>query len=149
MQVHDAGLAGDHTGYVSIARYAQQLVQRWLARTMIAQSQLADTDDRIEEYDVVTDAASQCHRRHVVTARMAPGAESLFTQSARLCEQAACIACRIIGAEHANDAGDPGGREAPERQRRHAAGEPGLPASAARSSLLSLTAAILPAATST
>jgi hypothetical protein len=46
MQMQDAGLAGHHAGDVTLGCDAQQLIERRLARSMIADRDFADADQR-------------------------------------------------------------------------------------------------------
>ena len=54
VQVHDAGLAAHQPADVRLGRDAQQLVQRRLARAMVADRHLADADD--------ADRCARCRR---------------------------------------------------------------------------------------
>ena len=59
-------------------RHAEQLVQRRLARAVVADRQLADAEDEVDEHDVAPHAAGGRDRRHVIAAGVAVGAQPLL-----------------------------------------------------------------------
>ena len=90
---------------------------------MIADRKLSDANNRIEKYNIIPDAASQCDWWHVVATSVTPGAQALFAQCARLGKQRPCVAGGVIRAEDANNTGDAGGCEVSQRDRRNAGTE--------------------------
>ena len=83
VQVHDAGLAAHQPAHVRLRGEPQQVVQRGLARAMVADRHLADPDDLVDERDVAADRAAQRRRRQVIAAGVAPGGEPELPESAR------------------------------------------------------------------
>lgn len=82
VQVADAGLAGHETRHMGIGRHAQQLVQGGLTRAVIADRQLADSQDAIDVDDVSAHAAGQGGRRQVVAAGVAKRGHAFGHQAA-------------------------------------------------------------------
>ena len=119
VQVHDAGLPAHEPAHVRVARHAEQLVERRLARAMVADRQLADAEDQVDQDDVQPDAAGGGGGRHVIAAGVAPGAEPLRHQAARHRHQLGGRAHGVVGAEHADRRRDAAEREPGERHRRH------------------------------
>ena len=77
VQVHDAGLSGHEPADVRVAGDPEQLVERRLAGAVVADRQLADAEDEIDEHEVAADAAGDRGRREVIAAGVALGAEPL------------------------------------------------------------------------
>ena len=107
---------------VRVAREAEQLVERRLAGAVIADRQLAHAEHHVDEHDVEPDAAGGRHRRHVVAAGVAEGAQPFLGEPARHRHQLRRGAHRVVGAEHADRRGHAAGGEPAERERR----DPGL-----------------------
>ena len=130
VEVQDAGFAGHHARDVTLGRDPQQLVERRLARSMIADRDLADADQRFDEHQVAAHAAGQRRGRHVIAARIAVRVQSFFAQRVERREQLAGAARDIVRAEQADDGRDACSREARQRHRRHASTEAGFAAAA-------------------
>ena len=75
---------------------------------MIAQSNFADTDDRIQVDNIVANTAGQCDRRNVVAARVAPCAQTLLTQCTGMCKKRARVPGRVVGTQDTDHAGNAG-----------------------------------------
>ena len=96
---------------------------------MVADRYFTDTDNRVDENDVVAYAAGQRDGRHMISASVTPRAHAFFAQRARLRHYCARIASCIIRSEYANNRGYAGAREPRKRHGRYATGEAGLAAS--------------------
>ncbi len=75
VKVHDAGLSRHQPADVGVAGDPEQLVQRRLAGAVVADRQLADAQDEVDQDHVAADAAGDRGRREVVAAGVALGAE--------------------------------------------------------------------------
>ena len=68
VQVQDAGLARHEAGDVAFGCDSQQLVERRLARAVVADRDFADADQRLDEDEVAAHAAGQRRGRNVISA---------------------------------------------------------------------------------
>jgi hypothetical protein len=130
VQVQDARLAAHQSGDVALARHAQELVERRLARAVVADGELAEANHAVDVDDVAADRAGQCLRRQVVAAGVAPRAQTLVHQGARLRHELGRRAHAVVGAERPHHRRHAGAREARERDGRDAARVAGLAATA-------------------
>jgi hypothetical protein len=128
--MQDSGLAGDHSGNMRIARDTQQFIKRRLAGSVVADSELTNPDDRVQENDIVADTACQRNRWHMVPTRVTPGSKSLFPQRPGLGQQGTCIPRCIVGSQHPDHAGDAGARKITQGDRRNPGFEAGFSAAA-------------------
>ena len=103
MQVKNAGFARDHTANMRVARESQNFIKCRLARTVIADGDFADTNNRIDEYDVVANAAGQRRWGDVLTTRMTPGTHAFLAQGICLRHYRARVASRVVGPQQANN----------------------------------------------
>ena len=83
VQVDDARLARHQSPDVCISGNPEQLVQRGLAGAMVADGQLAYSQNEVDVGDVAPHAPGQRRRRHVVASGIAPGAHPFGDQSSR------------------------------------------------------------------
>jgi hypothetical protein len=73
VKVQEPSFAGHQSGHVSVRCYPEKLVSGGLARTMVADGDLADSDDTVHQSEVASNATSQCSRRQMVAPGHAPG----------------------------------------------------------------------------
>ena len=106
----DMGLAAD----------PQQFIVRRLARAMVAERNLADSDDAVDVNDVAPHTAGDGHGRQVIAAGVAQGAQTLFEQSPRGGDQLGGRRVTVVGSEYTDYRSDAAQSEpAQMRQRRH------------------------------
>ena len=120
VQVQDAGLAGHDSGDVAFGGDSQQLIERRLARAMIADRHFTDADQRLDEHEVAANAARERGGWHVISAGVSVRVESLLAQRIDCREQFTGPACDIVGAEQPDDRGDASRGETRQRHRRDA-----------------------------
>ena len=99
-------------GDVALGRDSQQLVERRLARAMIADRHFTDADQRLDEDEIAAHAARERCGRNVIAARVSVSVESFFAQCIERRKQFARTACDVVGAEQPDHRGDARRREA-------------------------------------
>ena len=97
MQMQDARLARHHAGDVAFGCDPQQLIEGRLARSMVADRNLADADQRFDEHQIATHAAGERRRWHVIATGVAVSVESFFAQRVERREQFARSARDVVG----------------------------------------------------
>jgi hypothetical protein len=115
---------------MGIPGHSQQLIQRRLTRPMVADGQLTDAEYQIDVDDVAAHASGQGHRRHVVAAGVAPGAETLLDERAGGGHQVRRGAHRVIGPQQPDHGGHSPRRNPAELQRWDPRMHPGFATSA-------------------
>ena len=130
VQMQDAGLAGHHAGDMAFGCDPQQLIERRLARAMVADRDFADADQRFDEHEVAAHAAGQRRGRHVIATGVSVSVEPFLAQRINRRQQFTGAARDVVGAEQSDDGRDAGRREARQRQRRDASAKSGFAAAA-------------------
>jgi hypothetical protein len=107
-----------------------ELVEVRLRRAMIRQRHFADTDDLVDEQQVLLDAARERLHRDAVVARVHERGDALLVQTARLGEQAGEAAGHAVGPEAPDNSRHACANRVGEHQFRRAGGVAALPAAA-------------------
>ena len=107
VDVDETGLAAHQPAHVGVGRDAEQLVDRRLARAVIAHRHLSDAEDEIDEHDVAANASGGGDGGDVIAAGEAVRAQSFRDQPSGDGDELRRGPDDVIGSKHAD-----GGRDA-------------------------------------
>lgn len=126
MQVHDARLSGHEPTDVRVGRDAHHLIERRLARPVVADRHFTDADDPVDVGDVTTHASREGDRREMVSSGVTPGRQPIREQTASTDDELARGTRDIVGAKNTYCSGDSSSRVLTEQGGRHACFRPGF-----------------------
>ncbi len=130
VQVQDSSLARHQARDMGVGREAEQFVERRLTRAMIADGELADAEQRLEEHEVAADAARERPQRDVIATGVGVRIEAFLAQRVGGREQTPRAARHVVGTEQADHRGHACKRKSGQRHRRNARPETRLAAAA-------------------
>ena len=119
VDVDDTGLAAHQPAHVRVGRDAEQLVERRLARAVIAHRHFSDAEDEIDEHEIAANASGRGNGGNVIAAGEAVRGEAFRDQPSGDGDELRRGSDDVVGAQHADGGRDAAQGEAAQGNGRH------------------------------